>query len=151
MRDRGVSPARVRADGLDVACLVLIFPGPRSYTGEDSVEIQLPGNPALLERVIEALLQSGRNRGIHARRAEAGEFSARSFLNGRMSLTAAEGVAATIAARSDAQLRAASLLAGGRLGVLARELADSIAGTLAHRSLIPHLLGPGQSTATSRS
>lgn len=130
-RDRGVSPARLRADGLDVACLALVFPGPRSYTGEDSAEIQLPGNPALLERVIEALLQSGRVRGIDARRAEAGEFSARAFLNGRMSLTAAEGVAATIAARSDAQLRAARLLAGGRLGGLARELGDSIAGTLA--------------------
>lgn len=130
-RDRGVRPARLRADGLDVACLVLVFPGPHSYTGEDSAEIQLPGNPALLERVIESLLQSGRVRGIHARRAEAGEFSARAFLNGRMSLTAAEGVAATIAARSDAQLRAARLLAGGRLGVLAHELADSIAGTLA--------------------
>ena len=130
-RDRGVSPTRFVADGLDVACLALVFPGPRSYTGEDSVEIQFPGNPALLERVIEALLRSGRDRGIHARRAEAGEFSARAFLNGRMTLTAAEGVAATIAARSDAQLRAARLLAGDRLGVLAHELADSIAATLA--------------------
>ena len=130
-RDRGVSPARLQVSGLDVACLLLMFPGPRSYTGEDSAEIQLPGNPALLERVIEVLLHSGRVRGIHARRAEAGEFSSRAFLNGRMSLTEAEGVAATIAARSDAQLRAARLLAGGRLGALARELADSIAGTLA--------------------
>ena len=53
-RDRGVRPARLRADGLDVACLVLVFPGPHSYTGEDPAETQPPGNPALLERVREA-------------------------------------------------------------------------------------------------
>ena len=128
---RGVHPARLQADGLDLACLALVLPGPGSYTGEDAVELQLPGNPVLLERVVDGLIESGRGRGIETRRAEAGEFTARAFLNGKMSLTQAEGVAAIIAARSDAQLRAGRLLAGGALGGLAGELADDLAAALA--------------------
>ncbi len=128
---RAARRGRLRADGLDVACIVNIFEAPRSYTGEDSVEIQIPGNPALLARVIETLLESGRQRDLDVRRAEPGEFSARAFLNGRLSLTEAEGVAATIAARSDAQLRAAGLLAAGALARLAHELSETLAGALA--------------------
>jgi tRNA modification GTPase len=130
-RSRGARPARLRSDGLDLACLALFSPAPRSYTGEDSVELQLPGSPPLLDRVIDALLASGRLRGIAARRAEPGEFTARAYLNGRMSLTQAEGVAATIAARSDAQLRAAGLLSAGRLAMMAHELAETLARLLA--------------------
>ncbi len=128
---RGAQRARLGVAGLDVACLVLVFPGPGSYSGEDSVEIQLPGNPCLLERVVDALIESGGDRGLDARRAEAGEFTARAFLNGKMSLTEAEGVAATIAARSDAELRAARQLSSGRLAALACELADELAAALA--------------------
>jgi tRNA modification GTPase len=111
--------------------LALIFIAPQSYTGEHSAELQLPGNPLLLERIIDGLLASARRRGIDARRAEPGEFTARAFMNGRMTLTEAEGVAATIAARSDAELRAARLLTSGRLGALARSLADRLAAALA--------------------
>ena len=128
---RAVRCTHLRADDLELACIAYIFEAPRSYTGEDSVELQIPGNPALLTRVIETLLESGRRRGLEVRRAEAGEFSARAFLNGRLSLTEAEGVAATIAARSDAQLRAAGLLAAGALGRLAHELSDTLTGALA--------------------
>ncbi len=130
-RARGARPARLHADGLDLACLALFSPAPRSYTGEASVELQLPGSPPLLDRVIDALLASGRLRGIAARRAEPGEFTARAYLNGRMTLTEAEGVAATIAARSDAQLRAAGLLSAGRLATMAHELAERLARSLA--------------------
>ncbi len=130
-RSRGARPARLLADGLDLACLALFSPAPRSYTGEASIELQLPGSPPLLDRVIDAVLASGRLRGIAARRAEPGEFTARAYLNGRMSLTEAEGVAATIAARSDAQLRAAGLLSEGRLAKMAHELAESLARSLA--------------------
>ncbi len=98
---RGSGRARLAFDGLDIPAIVLRFPGPRSYTGEDSAEVQLPGNPILLDRAIDALIGSGRSRGREARRAAAGEFTARAFFNGRLSLTEAEGVAATIAARSD--------------------------------------------------
>ncbi len=128
---RGARPARMLADGLDLACLALFSPAPRSYTGEASVELQLPGSPPLLDRVIDAVLASGRLCGIAARRAEPGEFTARAYLNGRMSLTEAEGVAATIAARSDAQLRAAGLLSEGRLAKMTHELAESLAQSLA--------------------
>ena len=128
---RGARPARLLADGLDLACLALFSPAPRSYTGEASVELQLPGSPPLLERVIDAVLTSGRLRGIAARRAEPGEFTARAYLNGRMSLMEAEGVALTIAARSDAQLRAAGLLSEGRLAKMTHELAESLAQSLA--------------------
>ncbi len=128
---RAVRLTRLRVTGLELSCIANIFEAPRSYTGEDSVEIQIPGNTALLTRVIETLLESGQRRGLEVRRAEAGEFSARAFLNGRLSLTEAEGVAATIAARSDAQLRAAGLLATGALSRLAHELSDTLAGALA--------------------
>jgi tRNA modification GTPase len=128
---RGVHPTRLQVDDLDIACLAVVFTGPGSYTGEDAVELQLPGNPVLLERVVDDLIESGRGCGIETRRAEAGEFTARAFLNGKMSLTQAEGVAAIIAAQSDAQLRAGQLLASGALGGLARTLADEVAGALA--------------------
>ena len=109
----------------------LIFPAPHSYTGEDSLELQLPGNPVLLERVIDAILATARRMAIEARRAEPGEFTARAYLNGRMDLTQAEGVAATIAAQSDAELRAAQLLTSGALGTLAHQLAEDLASALA--------------------
>jgi tRNA modification GTPase len=108
-----------------------LFPAPRSYTGEDSIELQVPGNPALLNRIIDALIASGRSRELDVRRAEPGEFTARAYFNGRLSLTQAEGVAATIAAQSDAELRAAQLLTSGRLGTVAHQLADALASALA--------------------
>ena len=115
----------------ELPALALLFIAPHSYTGEHSAELQLPGNPLLLERIIDGLIASARRRNIDARRAEAGEFTARAFMNGRMTLTEAEGVAATIAAQSDAELRAARLLTAGRLGELARTLADRLATALA--------------------
>jgi tRNA modification GTPase len=127
----GLHRARLRAEGLEVPCLVLFFRAPRSYTGQDAAEIQLPGNPWLLTRVLEALLGSAARRGLDARHAGPGEFTARAYLGGRMSLTEAEGVAATIAATNDAQLRAAAHLREGRLGRLAGALRDELAGALA--------------------
>ncbi|MFO7727285.1 MAG: tRNA uridine-5-carboxymethylaminomethyl(34) synthesis GTPase MnmE [Desulfonatronovibrio sp.] len=66
--------------------LVSSMPGPHSYTGEDTVEINCHGNPAILEAVLEAVLSLG------ARPAEPGEFTKRAFLNGKMDLTQAEAV-----------------------------------------------------------
>ncbi len=106
-------------------CMLLLFPAPRSYTGQDVIEIALPGNPTMIERVTLLALDRG------ARRAEAGEFTARAWFNGRMTLTQAEGVAATIAAASDAQLRAAQALRGNRLGLVAADLCERLAQTLA--------------------
>ena len=115
----------------ELPCLALIFHAPHSYTGEHSAELQLPGNPLLLGRVVDALIDSARRRAIDARRAAAGEFTARAFIGGKMTLAEAEGVAAMIAAQSDAELRAARLLSSGKLATFARSLSDRLAAALA--------------------
>lgn len=129
--DRGMSGRRLRIGDHELPVLVLLAPGPGTATGEHIVEVQAPGNPDLLSRIVESLIGSGRDAGLDVRSAEPGEFTARGFFNGRCSLTEAEGVAATIAACSDAQLRAASMLRTGRLGAVASELSEGIAGVLA--------------------
>ncbi len=119
------------SSNLNLPVLLLTFPAPHSYTGEHAAELQLPGNPHLLERVVNHMLRSAREAQFPARLAEPGEFTARAFFNGRISLTQAEGVAATISAVSDAQLRAAATLRSGGLGDMARRLADRLADALA--------------------
>ncbi len=81
--------------------LVTVFPGPHSYTGEDCVELALHGGRAVLAAVSRALVAAG------ARPAEAGEFSRRAFLNGRMDLLEAEAIADLVAAETEAQRRLA--------------------------------------------
>ncbi len=81
--------------------LVLWLPGPRSYTGEDCAELHLHGGRAVVEAVSSALIELG------LRPAEPGEFSRRSFLNGRMDLLEAEAVADLVAADTEAQRRQA--------------------------------------------
>ncbi len=94
-------------------CLAVFMPGPRTFTGEDTVEIQCHGGPALLDAVLERIVACG------ARLAERGEFTRRAFLNGRMDLSQAEAVAEMIAAPS----RAGARLALQRLeGVLGRRV-----------------------------
>jgi tRNA modification GTPase len=88
--------------------LVAFFPGPRSFTGEDIVEFQLHGNPRIVSLACDIACALG------AVPAEAGEFSRRAFLNGKLDLTQAEGVADLIVARSEGAVRAAlSQLRGG--------------------------------------
>jgi tRNA modification GTPase len=91
--------------------LVLRFTAPASYTGEDAAELQLHGGPAVVAAVIEVL---GRLPGL--RPAEAGEFTRRAVLSGRMDLTAAEAVADLIAADTAGQAAQALAQLGGRLG-----------------------------------
>lgn len=113
-------------DDLDLPCLALRFDGPRSFTGEDSLEIVLPGNPTLLGRVVARLLLEP-----DVREATPGEFSARAYLNNKLSLDQAEGLAATIAARTDEHLSAAAGLLSGRTGSRYRAWSDEIATLLA--------------------
>lgn len=95
--------------------LALWFPGPGSYTGEDSVELHLHGGPAVLAGVLQRL------DGLGLRLAEPGEFTRRAFENGRLDLAQAEGVADLIEAETAAQRRQALDQLGGRLsGVQAR-------------------------------
>lgn len=99
----------IAADGVRVDDgLALFFPGPRSYTGEDVLELHVHGSPAVARETLLAALAAG------ARLATAGEFTRRAFLAGKLDLTAAEAVAELIEAerRSEAQA-AAARLAGG--------------------------------------
>ena len=98
------------ADGrvLDKA-LALVFPAPHSYTGEDCVELQCHGGLRLLDRVLSLCLDNG------ARQAEAGEFTKRAFLNGRLDLTEAEAVADLIHAETLEGVRNAAGQLSGRL------------------------------------
>lgn len=75
--------------------LLIYYPAPRSYTGEDLVEIHAHGNPVVLRQIVQTFLQTG------LRLAEPGEFTKRAFLNGKMDLTQAEAVANLIAAKTD--------------------------------------------------
>ncbi|HEX7324804.1 MAG TPA: tRNA uridine-5-carboxymethylaminomethyl(34) synthesis GTPase MnmE [Rhodanobacteraceae bacterium] len=81
--------------------LALWFPAPHSFTGEDVLELHAHGSPVVLDRLLRRTCELG------ARLARAGEFSERAFLNGKLDLAQAEAVADLIAARSDAQARAA--------------------------------------------
>ena len=89
--------------------LLATMKGPRSYTGEDVVEIHVHGGALGLEQCLDACLSAG------ARLAEPGEFTRRAFLNGRLDLTKAEGVADVIAAQTDRALKQARALLKGDL------------------------------------
>ena len=75
--------------------LVSLFRTPRSYTGEDTVEVSCHGSPYILQRLIELFISQG------ARLAQPGEFTLRAFLHGKMDLSQAEAVAELIASQSE--------------------------------------------------
>lgn len=83
--------------------LLLTFRAPHSYTGQDVLELQTHGGPAVLRRVLELCVDHG------ARLAGPGEFTMRAFLNGRMDLVQAEAVLEMVNAQSDAARRSATL------------------------------------------
>ena len=93
--------------------LAVRFPGPHSYTGEDSAEFHCHGSPVVLRELLSALFAAG------ARQAKAGEFTRRAFLNGQLDLTQAEAVVDLIDAETAAAARnAAAQLDGGLRRVL---------------------------------
>lgn len=93
--------------------LILWFPAPNSFTGEDCAEFQIHGGKAVISKLLEVLAhQPG------LRLAEAGEFARRAFTNGKLDLTAAEGLADLIDAETEGQRRQAVRQAGGRLAQL---------------------------------
>ena len=93
--------------------LVLWFPGPASFTGEDVAELHLHGGPAVVAATVDAL---GDCPGL--RPAEPGEFTRRAFENGKLDLTAAEGLADLVGAETEAQRRQALRQMQGELGRL---------------------------------
>lgn len=106
--------------------LMTVFRGPRSYTGEDVVEIGCHGGVLVTRKVLAAVLEAG------ARLAEPGEFSQRAFLNQRMDLTQAEAVMDLISAQTELAMRAAHEQREGRLGRRTEELRADLLGVVAH-------------------
>jgi tRNA modification GTPase len=105
--------------------LAVAMRGPRSYTGEDVVELHAHGGALNVARILRAVLAAG------VRAAEPGEFTRRAFTNGRMDLTQAEAVAAVIGASSERALRAAHGQLAGALGARVEALRAEVAGVLA--------------------
>jgi tRNA modification GTPase len=105
--------------------LFTFFAGPNSFTGEDTLEISCHGNPFIAQKVLLDLLA----RGCHP--AEAGEFSKRAFLNGRLDLSQAEAVMDLIQARSDRALAAANQQLRGALGRHVEALITQLLSVLA--------------------
>lgn len=127
LHDRGVYRARMDlAQGTTLPLLALFYPGPHSYSGEDTLELLLAGGAHLVQRVLGQLLDDPR-----VELAQPGEFSARAYMNGRLGLSEAEGIALRISAHHDDALRAADRLLDGRYGAQCRAWVDEIATLLA--------------------
>ncbi len=127
---RATAPTPHALSPLELPVLAMAWEAPRSFTGEDALELLVPGNPLLVERVLNCLCDAASEYGP-VRRALPGEFSARAYLNGRMSVEQAEGVAAIIAAGTADELEAAARLARGEAGEAHRAWADEAATLLA--------------------
>lgn len=106
--------------------LAIVFRAPGSYTGEDAVELHCHGGVLVTQRVLALLLQNG------ARQADAGEFTQRAFLNGKMDLTQAEAVMDLIHAHSTLALRAANEQLEGVIGAEAEAMRAELIEVLAH-------------------
>ena len=111
---KGYTLKRGRFGELD-DILVAIFRSPASYTGEDSAELYCHASAYIVQHILDALCRAG------CRLAEAGEFSRRAFLSGKMDLAQAEAVADVIASQTEAQHRIAmNQLKGGYSAELGR-------------------------------
>jgi tRNA modification GTPase len=110
---RKAALARIRDNDNEIIdeALALWFPAPNSETGEDTAELQLHGGPAVIAATLDAL---GRVEGL--RPAEAGEFTRRAFENGKLDLTAVEGLADLVSAETQGQRRQAFRQMKGLLG-----------------------------------
>jgi len=102
--------------------LLTVFKSPRSYTGEDTVEISCHGGMYVSHRILQMILSQG------ARNAEPGEFTQRAFFNGKIDLSQAEAVADVISAKTEESLKAAQVqLEGGlskRISLIRQQILD---------------------------
>ena len=109
------------ADGAPVdEVLMAVMKAPHSYTREDVVEFQAHGGPVILRRILELVLRAG------ARLADAGEFTKRAFLHGRIDLSQAEAVADMIEARTESARKMASQQLAGSLGDTVEALRNAL-------------------------
>jgi len=100
--------------------LVLQFPAPASFTGEDVVELQAHGSPVVLEALVERCVQAG------ARRARPGEFTERAYLNDKLDLAQAEAIADLIDAGSRQAARAAMRSLQGEFSALVHDAVEAL-------------------------
>ncbi len=112
---------RLKKDGelLD-ECVAIRYLAPRSFTGNDLVELTLHGNPLLVQRVVSAAISHG------ARMAEPGEFTERAVVNGKLDLVQAESVADLINARTPLQAKLSLSNLGGSLSETAGRLREGL-------------------------
>ncbi len=115
-----------RVDG--ALCAVML--APRSYTGEDVVELSCHGSPALLRLVTQLIVTGG------ARLAAPGEFTRRAFLNGRLDLAQAEAVALMIGARTERAVALAARALAGGLADQARIWRDTLVEIIAELEVV---------------
>ncbi|XP_039371185.1 tRNA modification GTPase GTPBP3, mitochondrial isoform X2 [Mauremys reevesii] len=129
-RPRAVALRRIHdpssAETLDRG-LVIWFPGPHSFTGEDCSELHVHGGPAVVGGVLQAL---GRQPSL--RPADPGEFTKRAFQNGKLGLTEVEGLGDLIHAETEAQRRQALRQMEGELGQLYQRWSEELTKALAH-------------------
>lgn len=107
------------------SCLMVYFKSPYSYTGEDMIELHIHGGVALTYSVLELCYKSG------AKPAQAGEYSKRAFLNGKITLSEAEGVIDIINAQCNAEINAAYSLVSGKVSKQAIYIQDELTNLLA--------------------
>lgn len=100
--------------------VVSLYKGPRSYTGEDVIEISSHGSPFILQQIIDACINKG------ARLAKPGEFTQRAFLNGKLDLAQAEAVADLIASNTEASRKAALNTIRGGFSVILKQLRERL-------------------------
>ncbi len=116
----------VDSDGKTIDEVTVVFyKAPKSYTGENMVEIMCHGGYVVSEMILELLMNNG------ARLAEPGEFTKRAFLNGKMDLTKAEAVRQIIEASSRHTVKAVSANLTGRFSHFIRQLREDMLGLLA--------------------
>ena len=112
-------------DGLKEKCFQVFFKSPNSYTGEDMIEFQVHGGVLLTQKILTTLLEKG------ASLASPGEFSKRSFENGKISLDEAESIIGEINAESEGELKASLLSASGALKNKVQSLQEDLTSQIA--------------------
>ena len=111
----------IKEDNIDIdEVVVSLFKNPKSYTGEDVVEIGCHGSPFVQQQVIQACIRKG------ARLAKAGEFTQRAFLNGKLDLTQAEAVADLISSNTAASQRTALHNIRGGFSEILKQLRENL-------------------------
>ena len=106
--------------------LLTYFKSPNSFTGEDVCEICCHGGVYVTQAVLESVLSAG------AQMAEAGEFTKRAYINGKLTLSRAEAIGNVIDARTDAQLRFSSSQARGALSIRLEQIREKMLSLIAH-------------------